>query len=143
VVIGTAHFVGFNSSPSAAPVGFYLRTTPRPRRGQLVEVCLPKVVAEFGIARGYIGYGACPGGAESVGKILLALPGDLVDIEPATVLKVDSLGRPIDHFPFGKYRLKPREVWLYGAARNSFDSRYFGAVPTAGIRANLTPLFTW
>ena len=59
--IGASHFIGFNSSPSAAPVGFYWRTAPRPGRGQLIEFCLPEDVAEFAAARGYIGHGSCPG----------------------------------------------------------------------------------
>jgi conjugative transfer signal peptidase TraF len=138
-----SHFIGFNNSPSAAPVGFYWRTAPRPGRGKLVEVCLPEAVAEFAITRGYIGYGSCLGGAESVGKIVLGIPGDTVTVDPATVLKTDSLRRPIGHVPFGSYRVPAGEVWLYGAARNSFDSRYFGAVPIAGICDNLTPLFSW
>jgi conjugative transfer signal peptidase TraF len=141
--IGASHFIGFNSSPSAAPVGFYWRTAPRPERGKLVEVCLPEEVARFGIERGYIGYGSCPGHAESLGKTVLGMPGDIVTLDPATVLKTDHLGRPIDHFPFGKYRVKPGEVWLSGTARNSFDSRYFGGVPISNVRANLSPLLTW
>jgi conjugative transfer signal peptidase TraF len=115
-----------------------------PRRGQLVEVCLPEDVAEFAIARGYIGYSSrCPDGSEPVGKIVVGMPGELVDVEPATVLNTDSLGHTIEHFPFGEYRLKAGEIWLHGDARNSYDSRYFGGVPARNVIANLSPIWTW
>jgi conjugative transfer signal peptidase TraF len=142
-VVGASHFIGFNSSPSAAPVGFYWRTAPRPRRGKLVEFCLPEDVAVFAEARGYIGHGSCPGDTESLGKVVTGMPGDVVSVDPAAALKRDTAGRPMTPFPFGQYRVPAGEVWVHGAARNSFDSRYFGPVPIANIRASLEPLVTW
>ena len=142
-VAGSSHFIGFNSSPSAAPVGFYWRTAPRPGRGKLVEFCLPEDVAVFAEARGYIGHGSCPGDTESLGKIVTGMPGDVVRVDPAAALKRDTAGRPMTHFPFGQYRVPAGEVWVHGATRNSFDSRYFGPVPIANIRATLEPLVTW
>jgi conjugative transfer signal peptidase TraF len=142
-VVGGSHFIGFNSSPSAAAVGFYWRTAPRPGRGKLVEFCLPEDVAVFAEARGYIGHGSCPGDAESLAKIVTEMPGDVVTVDPAAPLKTDTAGRPMTHFPFGQYRVRAGEVWVHGGARNSFDSRYFGPVPIANIRASLEPLVTW
>jgi len=142
-VVGASHFIGFNSSPSAAPVGFYWRTAPRPGRGKLVEFCLPEDVAVFAEARGYIGHGSCPGDSESLGKIVTGMPGDVVTVDAAGALKTDSAGRPMEHFPFGPYRVRAGEVWVHGTARNSFDSRYFGPVPIANIRASLEALVTW
>ena len=142
-VAGASHFIGFNSSPSAAPVGFYWRTAPRPRRGKLIEFCLPENVAVFAEARGYIGHGSCPVDTESLGKIVTGVPGDVVTVDPAAALKTDSAGRPMEHFPFGPYRVRAAEVWVHGTARNSFDSRYFGPVPIANIRASLEALVTW
>jgi conjugative transfer signal peptidase TraF len=142
-VLGLSHFIGFNSSTSAAPVGFYWRTAPRPGRGKLVEFCLPEDVADFAEARGYIGHGSCPGDAESLGKIVMGMPGDVVTVEPAASLKRDSAGRPMEHFPFGQYRVPAGEVWVQGTARNSFDSRYFGPIPVSNLRASLEPLLTW
>ena len=136
-------FVGFNSTPSAAPVGFYWRTASRPGRGKLVEFCLPEDVAEFALARGYIGHGSCPGDTESLGKIVTGMPGDIVTVDPSTVLKTDSAGRRMEHFPFGQYRVLDGEIWVHGTARNSFDSRYFGSIPISNVRATLRPLLTW
>jgi conjugative transfer signal peptidase TraF len=109
----------------------------------LVEFCLPEDVAVFAEARGYIGHGSCPGDTQSLGKIVMGMPGDMVRVDPAATLKSDSAGRPMEHFPFGQYRVPAGEVWVHGAARNSFDSRYFGPVPIANIRASLEPLVTW
>ena len=142
-VAGASHFIGFNSSPSAAPVGFYWRTAPRPRRGKLVEFCLPEDVAVFAEARGYIGHGSCPGDTESLGKIVTGMPGNVVRVDPAGALKRDTAGRPMEHFPFGQYRVPAGEVWVHGTAGNSFDSRYFGPVPIGNIRSTLEPLVTW
>jgi conjugative transfer signal peptidase TraF len=144
LVCCTAHLVGVNTSPSAAPVGFYWRSAPHPERGQLVEVCLPPNVARFGVERGYINHSwRCPDWSEPVGKIIAGMPGDEVDIEPATVLKTDTLGRPINHVAFGQHKVEPGQVWLSGLARNSWDSRYWGEVPIANVIANLTPIWTW
>jgi conjugative transfer signal peptidase TraF len=143
LAIPAAHYIGWNSSTSAAPIGFYLRTAPHPKRGQLVEVCLPHAWAEFGIARGYIRHSwRCPDDSEALGKIVAGMPGDTLWIDPATVLPRDSMGRPMPHY-FGMQHLKPGEIWVYGSARKSFDSRYFGPVPMANVIANLRPLWTW
>jgi len=144
LIVGASHYIGLNTSASAAPVGFYLRTAAHPGRGKLVEVCLPPNVAGFGVERGYIGHSwRCADGSEAVGKVVLGMPGDVVEIDPATVLKADTAGRPLDHFRFGRYRLRAGEIWLYGSAYNSWDSKYYGGVPVANVISNLSPIWTW
>jgi conjugative transfer signal peptidase TraF len=141
--VSLSRLVGWNSSPSAAPVGFYWRSAPHLERGQLVEVCLPSAWAQFAIARGYIGYSwRCPDGSEALAKTVVGMPGDTLWIDPATVLPRDHLGRPMPHV-LGREHLKAGEIWLHGSAPNSFDSRYYGAVPIANVIANLSPLWTW
>jgi conjugative transfer signal peptidase TraF len=142
-LLASSHWIGFNSSASAAPVGFYWRGTVALKRGQLVEVCLPHAWADFSIARGYIGHSArCSDGSEPLGKTILGMPGDTLWIDPATVLKQDMLGRPMPHY-FERQHIDKGQIWLFGSARNSFDSRYFGEVPMANVIATLTPLWTW
>ena len=51
-------------------------------RGALVAACLPAAIARTGLARGYLREGDCPAGAEPVAKVIGALPGDVVEIEP-------------------------------------------------------------
>ena len=70
------------TTDSSAPPGLYWRSTGAPRRGALVLACLTPQAAELALQRGYLGGGACPAGAEPVAKIVGALPGDTVDIEP-------------------------------------------------------------
>ena len=108
------------------------------------------------VARGYLRTGSCPGNAEAVGKILGALPGDTVQIESnavsvngirfarSAVAEHDSAGRRLQHVPFGKYRVSPDQVWLFGFNdRRSWDSRYFGPVPFANVRGRLEAIVTW
>jgi conjugative transfer signal peptidase TraF len=143
LAIPAAHYIGWNSSASAAPIGLYLRTAPHPKRGQLIEVCLPPRWAKFAMDRDYIRHSwRCPDGSEPLGKIVAGIPGDTLWIDPATVLPRDSMGRPMPHY-FGVQHLRSRQLWVSGSARKSFDSRYFGPVPMANVIANLTPLWTW
>jgi conjugative transfer signal peptidase TraF len=144
VVIGLSRFIGWNSSPSAAAVGFYWREKPHLQRGQLVEVCLPPQIAELGIERRYISHSwLCPDGSQPLIKMVLGMPGDEIDITPSMVLNKDRGGRSMEHVTFGQHQVGAGQIWLYGSARNSWDSRYYSAVPMANVIANLTPLWTW
>src|SRR5690242_8121599 len=89
-VLVLSRWIGWNSSTSAAPIGFYLRSKAQPKRGQLVEVCLPPEWAKFAMDRGYIRHSwRCPDGSEPLGKIIAGMPGDELDVDPSTVLKTD------------------------------------------------------
>lgn len=142
---------------SAAPVGIYRLATEAPAgRGELVAACLPPAIARTGLARGYLGKGDCPAGAEPVAKVIGALPGDEVEVEPGWVAANgvrfpdsrsaarDSAERALPHVAWGAYRVAPGEVWLFGFNdTRSWDARYFGAVPAAGVRGVLRPVLTW
>jgi type IV secretory pathway protease TraF len=53
----------------------------------------------------------------------------------------DELGRPLHAMPSGSYVVGDGEVWiLSGHDPRSYDSRYFGPVPTANIRGRAVPL---
>jgi conjugative transfer signal peptidase TraF len=135
------------------PVGVY-RVTPEPAvRGAIVNVCLPREVAEFARKRGYLGPGLCDGGVRPLGKAVLALEGDVVMLRPdgirvngiavprsATVSR-DSRSRPLPHYPWGEYRLEVGELWLYSPYRpNAYDSRYFGPVKREHVVFVLKPV---
>jgi conjugative transfer signal peptidase TraF len=96
------------------------------------------------------------GNAEPVGKIVGALPGDSVEIEPGWVAvngarfarsKVathDSAHRPLPHVAWGSRRVAAGQVWLFGFNdRRSWDSRYFGPIPLASVRGEIKPVVTW
>ena len=106
--------------------------------------------------RGYLGDGDCPGGAEPVLKVIGGLRGDEVDVQAewiavngnrlanSATLTRDSVGRILTHVVWGKRRVAPEEVWLFGLNnRRSWDSRYFGPIPLRAIRGVAEPLVTW
>jgi conjugative transfer signal peptidase TraF len=141
---------------SSAPAGIYHLSAAPERRGALVAACLPAAVARTGIARGYLSEGDCPAGAEPVAKVIGALAGDDLDIEPSSVAingvkfpnsqtaPLDSAGRPLAHVLSGARRVAAGEVWLFGFNNaRSWDGRYFGPVPAMNVRGVLRPVVTW
>lgn len=133
---------------ASAPPGLYLLTYRPPIRDGWVVACLPAPLARFGRERGYLRAGSCPGGTTEVLKRVAALPGDTVTVSAAGLLvdgqqlagtarlRRDTAGRPIPRLPMGSYSVAPDTVWLYSArVPTSWDSRYFGAVPLAGVRS--------
>jgi conjugative transfer signal peptidase TraF len=139
-------------SPSL-PLGLYLPSRSPVHAGSLVAVCLPKEIALRALRSGFLPPGACPSGVAPLAKIVLAAGGDAVDFTAAGLrharrllpgsgpLAFDSQGRPMTHAPFGRYRLHPHELWLYSPYHpRSFDSRYYGPVPDAGVLTTIRPL---
>jgi conjugative transfer signal peptidase TraF len=116
----------------------------------------PREVAEFARERGYLGPGPCEGGVRPLGKAVLAVEGDLVTLQPdgirvngaavprSAIVPRDSRGRPLPHYPWGEYRLRPEQIWLFSPYRlNSYDSRYFGPVGLNDVVSVLKPVWTW
>jgi conjugative transfer signal peptidase TraF len=142
---------------SAAPAGIYrIVRGASVKHGELVGACLPGSIAQEGIARGYLQRGDCQSGAEPVAKIVGALPGDVLEVQPgwvsvdgevfpdSAVATYDSIGRPLPHVPWGRRQVAPGEVWLFGFHNvRSWDARYFGPVPLSEVRAALKPVLTW
>ena len=61
----------------------------------------------------------------------------------ATVAR-DSTGRALRHVAWGKRQVGTDEVWLFGFNnRRSWDSRYFGPVPSGALRGAVQPVLTW
>jgi len=141
---------------SSAPAGIYRIAQSAAGRGALVAVCLPAVLERQGLALGYLQRGDCRAGAEPVAKVLGAVAGDVVEVEPEWIAvngvkfpnsqtaKRDSADRPLAHVLSGAYRVGTGEVWLFGFNdTRSWDARYFGPVPLTGIRGVLRPVVTW
>ena len=127
-----------------------------PQRGDLVVACLPPPIAQWGRARGYLAGGGCSGGAEPVVKWLGALPGDTVGIFQSFVAvnglrypnsqtaPMDSHRRRLPHVAWGVREVSSGEVWLFGFNNpRSWDSRYFGPVPSTDVNGVLAPVVTW
>lgn len=128
----------------------------RLERGATAVWCLPQATARWARERGYLNRGDCSGHAEPLGKVVLAIAGDTVDLSAdgvrlnaaavrRTALPTRDLhGRPTPHAPFGRYVLASGEVWLWSPyTTRSFDSRVFGPVPVSALVAVVRPVWTF
>ena len=140
-----------NDSPSL-PVGLYMVTSDG--AATLVEFCPAEPYASLATARGYREQGNCPDGGAPLMKPIAARCGDTVELSTRGItvngktlpnsapLSIDTNRRPLEHWPFGTYTVR-QDVWVISSYnRRSFDSRYFGPVPTNSIRDRLRPVFT-
>lgn len=155
IVVLALGLLGFRFNLSRSlPLGVY-RTTPEPpARGSVVQVCLPLGAAEFARRRGYLGPGSCPGNVRPLGKLVLAVGGDVVTLSRdeirvsgeavpnSSTVSEDSRGRRLPHFPWGVHRLRRGELWLFSPYhRSAYDSRYFGPVHQSQVVSVLRPLW--
>jgi len=143
--------IRLNISPSY-PMGLYKEVKGQWGRHDLVLSCLPKDVATMGIDRGYLGLSSQCNGHTPVIKKVIALAGDTVEIAsqmrvngeviPNTpVNSADYLGRPLPRADGGT--TPDGYVWLLSNhIENSFDSRYYGTIPTSLVQFKLEPLWT-
>ena len=145
----------FNVTPSL-PVGVYRVISDPPVPGSIVHACLPREVTGFARSRGYLGPGSCPGNVRPVGKVVLAVGGDVVTttrdeirvngvpVPDSRTASEDSRGRPLPHPPWGDHPLRPDELWLFSpGVQNGYDSRYFGPVRTSHVISVLRPMRRW
>lgn len=134
------------------PLGVYQRTSDDYRYQSFVEACLPRRVSNLMVDRGYIpGSGSC-GGYPPVIKRVYGLEGDVVEIfdrvhingveiANTTLNSRDDADRSLT--PTTSTRVSPDHVWLMSDHHSdSYDSRYFGPIPTTLIRSTLEPLWT-
>ncbi len=126
------------------------------RRGDTVEVCLPRGAASFARRRGYLAAGVlCPHGVQRIAKAVLAVPGDTVVVGPGGLevrgaaipntraLESDSRGRALAPVPPGRYPVRPGTMWLVSTrVPNAYDSRYYGPVAQTALRRRFHPLWT-
>lgn len=136
----------WNASASA-PRGLYRLHPAKPLHvGELVAVQPPVPLAKLLAARGSL-----PRGVPLL-KHIAALPPQTVcrharivtidGVAVAAALDRDNLGRALPVWQ-GCRTLRAGEVFLLNRdAPNSFDGRYFGALPASTITARATPLWT-
>lgn len=155
--IAFARAAGFwINTTDSMPMGLWRQAPPHTvRRGDVVLLCLPATpVTQLGRERGYIGSGPCATGQETVLKPVAAAGGDEVDVTAAGIsvngaeipnsgqLARDGDGRPLPAYPAGSYHVPGGEVWLVSPHNpRSFDSRYFGPVPTSLVRGIVRPVW--
>ncbi|MBB4189438.1 conjugative transfer signal peptidase TraF [Sinorhizobium terangae] len=111
--------------------------------GDLVFIC-PPLTATMRQARtrGYLRPGLCAGGVAPLIKTVVAVAGQRVEVgasinvdgrsvPSSSVAQRDGQGRPMVRFPGGT--VAADYVFLHSPFSGSYDSRYFGPVPAAGI----------
>lgn len=135
----------WNASASA-PMGLYrLNPVALPEVGDIVAIIPPPSLARVMAERHYL-----PDGVPLL-KHVAALSGArvcridsaiLIDGRFAAIARtVDSHGRPLPVWR-GCHVLRADEVFLLNAAADSFDGRYFGALPAAGVLGRAAPILT-
>ena len=147
--------IHLNTTPSI-PLGLYRVTHEPITRGMLVVFCLPAQVAKFGRERGYVEAGTCPDGSKPAVKEVVAVAGDRIDIgqeglvvngevaQSSVNVSQDSRGRPLPSMPFGRYFVSRGEVWVLGRHDvRSWDSRYYGGIPTDSIQSTARKVWTY
>ena len=121
----------------------------------LVEFCPPEPLSRLSVARQYRNPGNCPDGDNPLMKPIVARPGDVVVLSKSGLQvngkllrntaprSEDSKARPLLHYPFGTYPVSSGTIWVASSYHPlSFDSRYFGPIPTTIVRHRLKPLLT-
>jgi len=143
-----------NMTPSEALGLWRIKELNRPVAiGDLVFAC-PPPSAPFLEARklGYLRYGLCAGGLAPLIKAVAALPGQNVEIGadvvidgrpiPASGIRAtDGEGRPLRPFAGGIVPLD--HLFLHSSFASSYDSRYFGPLPTSGLLGLARPVLTF
>ncbi len=144
VIAGIGAGLRINTTPSE-PLGLW-RIRPLDRKaiaGDVVFICPPTTeVMRLARNRGYLRDGLCPGGFAPLIKTVAATAGQHVTINESvsidglpllqsSLLASDGKGRPLA--PYAGGTVSPGEVFLYSPYAGSYDSRYFGPLPAAGI----------
>ena len=145
--IATAWLNGFrvNRTPSF-PEGIWRLEAGPWTKGMIVMFCPPdNSIFRTGKERGYIPNGMCPGWYAPLIKRIVAVSGDHVVVSKSGVFvngvklknsglfKTDSAGRPL--WPAKSGAVPQGFVWLMSDYNpQSFDSRYFGAIPVQQIQ---------
>lgn len=140
-----------NLTPSY-PIGLW-HIEPLPREvavGDRIFIC-PPPNAVFVVARerGYLGQGLCPGWFSPLIKTVMAVSGqhvviaghvtiDGTHIDHSSVRQVDGQGRGLT--PATSGTVPPDQLFLFSEFAGSYDSRYFGPIPAAGVLGLAQPL---
>lgn len=143
-----------NTTPSY-PLGLWrIEALGRPVAiGDLIFICPPRTSAfKLAFERGYIRRGLCSGGLSPLIKTVVATEGQSVNIGEyvsvegrllahSKVHRVDAKGRALVAWQGGL--VPPRYLFLHSEFGGSYDSRYFGPIPAAGLLGRAVPVLTF
>lgn len=139
---------------ASAPVGLWFKAGNNdPRRGDFVFACARPDDIRLGRDRGYIRWGLCPGGGESLVKQVAAVAGDTVTVTSTVntngrvwpqsgLLRADAQGRPLTPWRQNT-TLGSGEYWLMSYHQpKGWDSRYLGPFTQGQILGIAVPIWT-
>jgi conjugative transfer signal peptidase TraF len=118
--------------------------------GDRIFICPPPVPAfELARKRGYLGRGLCPGWFSPLIKTVVAVGGQRVVVDGSitidgasfahsSVRSVDGEGRALA--PATSAVVPDGQLFLFSEFEGSYDSRYFGPIPAAGVLGLARPL---
>lgn len=139
------------------PIGLYVRTAAPITHGTLVSACLDEQApaVTLAIVRHYFPSGPCPGGVAPSLKNVAATEGDGVEFTPDAIvvngmpiantarLAKDRLGMSLPAPKAGLQVVPPGQVLLLAThSPLSFDGRYYGFMPSAGIQSSMRAVVT-
>ncbi|HIF9287252.1 TPA: conjugative transfer signal peptidase TraF [Photobacterium damselae] len=153
---GVGFCLGYRWNESISyPPGIYrlTQTDKAYQKGDLVLFCPPNNAAiQMAKSRGYLKFGTCDGGVTPVMKRIVATSGDKISLDhivkvndhelPKTyILKEDGEHRSLPKL--SNFTLQENQVFLISdhLPTVSFDSRYYGAVPTKNLIGHITPIW--
>lgn len=152
--VGIVAGLRVNLTPSY-PLGLW-RIEPLTRAvavGDRILICPPQVAAfELARERGYLGRGLCSGWLSPLIKTVVAVAGQHVIIDGSiavdgirlahsSVRPTDGEGRALT--PDAGGIVPTGELFLFSEFEGSYDSRYFGPIPAAGILGLAHPLLAF
>ncbi|WP_031410780.1 conjugative transfer signal peptidase TraF [Vibrio parahaemolyticus] len=146
----------YYNAPSI-PTGIYqisVKNTPYVHE-DWVLFCPPNNLSmKLAVERGYTAEGICPGNFTPVIKQIIATPGDYISLEgivrvnghelqQALVLDEDEHHHALPHR--APFVLQQGEFFMMSnhLPASSFDSRYYGPVPSKNILAWVSPVWVW
>lgn len=143
----TSPLLLWNASASA-PIGLYaIRPASRIARGDLLVMRLPKAIARFAAARGYLPEHVPllkPSGAGTGDQICGISRQIWINGRRAAVRRVaDGIGRPLPLWQ-SCVRLGTHQIFPLNPTRaDSFDGRYFGPISDDAVIGHAVPLWIW
>ena len=118
--------------------------------GDRVFVCPPQTpVFEGARQRGYLGHGLCPGWFSPLIKTVVAVAGQQVAIDGSIAVDGVVIAHSLVRASDGKGRALPPassgvvpagHIFVFSDFAGSYDSRYFGPIPAAGVLGLAHPL---
>jgi len=121
--------------------------------GDRIFICPPQTAAfQSARERGYLGHGACPGWYSPLIKTVVAVGGqhvvidgsiavDGVRLPNSSILPIDGKGRALGSASSGV--VPTGRLFLLSEFTGSYDSRYFGPIPAAGVLGFARPILVF